>query len=39
MISHFWKEVFFPIQRRFRQTDRFHEARQYSQYLTFPFVY
>jgi hypothetical protein len=39
MVSNFWIELFFPIQRRVGETDRFHQARQYSQYLTFPFVY
>ena len=37
--SNFWNRVFSPIQRRLRETGRFYRARQYSQYLTFPFAY
>jgi hypothetical protein len=37
--SSFWVKVFDPIWRRPQEADLFYQARQQSQYLTFPFVF
>ena len=37
--SNFWRKIFYKIGRRPRKKDRFYQARQQSQYLTFPFAF
>jgi hypothetical protein len=37
--SNLWETIFLPIGRRLRGPDRFYQAQQHSQYLTYPFVY
>ena len=37
--NNFWEKVFGPIWHRHQEADLFYQARQQSQYLTFPFVF